>query len=345
MKLAVVIDVGHGAETLRLAVETQMLLLERLGTRLDSIRLAAPRLLDIAYASALAERPDVLVMVGSGRSARRAGQLAYEQKIPVIFLPGVNAPEWARTLWGALSLEEMVTALARGDIKRVRLGAGLVANQIFFQDACCGLLPFLPELRRDLSDSDTFSEGWQALIRAADVSYRMLQRRLKFSVQGCATNRATALVVRAAEGHVQVGSLPESRLPVLHGTAFHYGPFSYLAGLVRGSLGHSWQGGRQESFTCTALSLEARPGTWLLLDGDPMRLRGGAEFRFIPGAIESCIFAPARQIANDNAKRRQRIPYGDVGEAARLLWNFPSPSHVAIHENRESGGARHRKQV
>src|SRR6185369_17821669 len=125
---------------------------------------------DIAYASALAERPDVLVTVGCSRSARRAGQLAYEQKIPVIFLPGVNAPEWARTLWGTLSLEEMVAALARGDIKRVRLGAGLVANQIFFEDACCGVLPFVPELRRDLSDSDSFSEGWQALMRTADVS-------------------------------------------------------------------------------------------------------------------------------------------------------------------------------
>jgi hypothetical protein len=344
MKLAAVIDVGHGAETLELAVQTQMLLLERLGTRLDSIRLAAPRLLDIAYASALAERPDVLLMAGSGRSARRAGQLAYEQKIPVIFLPGVNAPNWARTLWGTLSLEEMVTALARGDVKRVRLGAGLVANEIFFEDACCGLLPFMPELRRDLSDSDGFSEGWHALLRAADISARMLRRRLKFSIHGTETKCATALVLRAAEGHVQVGSVPESRLPVFRGTAFHYGPFSYLAALLRGSVGGDWVGGRQEDFTCTDLSLHLQPGAWILLDGDPLRLPGGADFRFVPSAIESCIFAPARHIANDNA-RRHRVPYGDVAEAGHLLWNFPSPSHVAIRENRGSGAERHRRQV
>ena len=151
MKLAVVIDVGHGDEALKLAVHTQMLLLERLGTRLDSIRLAAPRLLDIAYASALAEKPDVLVMVGCARSARRAGQLAYEQKIPVIFLPGLDAPKWARPLWGTLSLDEMITALARGDIKRVRLSAALAANQVFFHEARCGLLPFLADLP-DLPD-------------------------------------------------------------------------------------------------------------------------------------------------------------------------------------------------
>lgn len=342
MKLAVVIDVGHGAETLKLAVETQMLLLERLGARLDSIRLAAPRLLDIAYASALAERPDVLVMVGSARSARRAGQLGYEQKIPVIFLPGVNAPEWARSLWGRLTLEEMVTALSRGDIKRVRLGAGLVANQLFFDHAACGLLPFVPELRRDISESDTFSEGWQTLRRAADVYYRMLQRQLKFSVQGSAINRATALVLRATEGHVQKGSVPESRLPMFHATAFHYGPLGYLAGFMRGSVGQAWHGGRQENFACRELSLHAQPGAWILLDGDPLRLPGGAEFRFIPGAIESCVFAPARHIANDNA-RRQRMPYGDVGEAILPRWNFSSPSNVAIRESRESG--RHRQQV
>ena len=344
MKLAVVIDVGHGSETLKRAVDTQMLLLERLGTRLDSIRLAAPRLLDIAYASALAERPDVLVMVGSARSARRAGQLGYEQKIPVIFLPGVDAPEWARSLWGTLSLEEMVTALARGNIKRVRLGAGLVANQIFFDDARCGLLPFLPELRRDISESDTFSEGWQALLRAADVSSRLLRRGLRFSFHG-GTNRATALVLRPAEGHVQAGSMPESRLPVFRGTAFHFGPVSYLASLMRGSVGGQWQGGRQEDFTCRELSLQAQPGAWILLDGDPLRLPCSVDFRFVPGAVESCIFAPARQIANDNAKMRQRLPYGDAGEAAQLAWNFPSPSDVAIRESRESGEARHRRQV
>jgi len=344
MKLAVIIDVGHGAEALKLAVDTQMMLLERLGSRLDSIRLAAPRLLDIAYASALSERPDVLVMVGSARSARRAGQLAYEQKIPVLFLPGLNAPKWAQTLWGALSLEEMIAALARGDIKRVRLGAGLASNQVFFDNASCGLLPFLPELRRDLSDSDTFSEGWQALMRAGDVSHRMLQPGLKFAVQASPTKRATALVLSASEPNLQVGSWPASYVPVFRGTAFHYGPFAYLAGLLRGGLGGHWQGGRQEHFTCTELSLRVQAGTWILLDGYPLRFRSGVDFRFIPGAVESCIFAPARQIANDNARRRH-VPYGDMGEAVRALWNFPSPSHVALPDSRGNGDARHRKQV
>src|SRR5262245_19335129 len=148
--------------------------------------------------------------------------------------------------------------------RTVRLGAGLVANQIFFDDARCGLLPFVPELRRDISESDTFSEGWQALMRAADVSSRMLRRRLKFTFQA-GTSRATALVLRAGEGQVQVGSMPESRLPVFRGTAFHFGPFSYLASLLRGSVGGEWQGGRQENFTCRELSLQVQPGTWILL--------------------------------------------------------------------------------
>jgi len=172
----------------------------------------------------------------------------------------------------------------------------------------------------------------------------MLRRRVRFSFHG-RTSRATALVLQAGEGPVQAGSVPESRLPVFRGTAFHYGPLGYLASLVRGSVGGQWRGGRQEDFTCRELSLQVQPGTWILLDSDPMQLPRDVEFRFVPGAVETCIFAPARQIANDNAKARQRLPYGDIAEAGRELWNFPSPSHVAIWESRESGVARHRKQV
>jgi hypothetical protein len=345
MKLAVIIDVGHGDEALKLAVRAQMLLLDRLGTRLDSIRLAAPRLLDIAYASAIAEKPDVLVMMGGARSARRAGQLAYEQKIPVIFLPGLDAPQWARPLWGALSLDEMITALARNDIKRVRLSAGLAANQVFFDEARCGLLPFVPELRRGVAETDSFSEGWNSFVRVAEVSYRMVHGGLKFAIPGSRARRATALVLAAGENSPQLGNVGASQVPVFSGTAFHYGPLAYVSGLVRGSVGGPWQGGRQETFTCSEISLHVRPGSWILLDGDPLRVPGPVEFRLIRGAIESCVFALPRQSANDNIKRRPLMPYGAMGEAGGTLWNFPAPSNVAIHESRDSGEARHRRQV
>jgi len=284
-------------------------------------------------------------MVGCSRSACRAGQLAYEQKIPVIFLPGLDAPEWARPLWGTLSLDEMITALARGDIKRVRLSAAFAANQVFFHEARCGLLPFVADLRRDISESETFSEGWHSLMRAADVSHRMIHAGLKFALPGSRPKRATALVLHAGERSPQLGNVRASQIPMFGGTAFHYGPLGYLSGLMRGTVGGPWQGGRREEFTCSEISLQVRPGSWILLDEDPLRLPGAVDFRLIQGAIESCIFAPAQQIANDNMRRRQHVPYGELGEFDRSLWNFPAPSDVAIHESRDSGEARHRKRV
>ena len=55
MKLAAVLDVGHGTAALKYAIDAQLLLLERLGSKLDSIRLAAPRLHRHACTSAIAE--------------------------------------------------------------------------------------------------------------------------------------------------------------------------------------------------------------------------------------------------------------------------------------------------
>ena len=243
MKFAAVIDVGHSAPALKHAVDAQMLLLDRLGTRLHSIRLAPPRLLNNAYAAALAEKPDVLVVVGCARAARRAGQLAYEQKAPVIFLPGPNAPEWGHTLWDALTLDETVGALARDEIKRVHLNIGMAASQIFFQDVQCGLLPFVPELRRDLSASQTFVEGWHAVRRAAKVSGSLIRRTFAYAPQGDGVKRATALVLAASDRNVQTGSLPDAHFPLFRGTAYRLGPLSYIAGLVRGCSGGKWQGG------------------------------------------------------------------------------------------------------
>ncbi len=343
MKFAAVIDVGHGPETLKQAVSTQLLLLERLGTRLDSIRLAAPRLFDVAYASALAEKPDVLVVAGCARSARRAGQLAYEQKAPVIFLPGLNASDWAAGLWGSLNLDEAIAALARSEIKRVRLTVGLAGAHVFLNDARCGLLPFVPELRRDISDSEGFSEGWHAVRRAVDAGYCLLRRGVEFTPQGDQSRRASALVLRAS-GNVQTGSVSDSHFPVLSATAFNYGPLGYLLGVARGCTGGEWQGGREEHFVCSEVDLHTQYGAWILLDGEPLRLRGGTGVQLIAGGLETCMFAPGLQIARGNAKRAARLPYGQVGDTGRS-WNFRGHSSVAIPESRDNGETASRKQV
>ena len=141
MNIAAVINVAPGQAALSRATETQNLLLEHLGSQLGSIRLAAPHLLKQACRGAIAERPDVLVFAGGPRAARRAGQIAYTHRLPIVFLPSRRPAPWARQLWGSLSLEEMVTALAEERLIPLRIPVGLAAGEIFFGNATCGFLP------------------------------------------------------------------------------------------------------------------------------------------------------------------------------------------------------------
>ena len=113
MNIAAVIHVAPGLDALTRATQTQNLLLEHLGAQLGSIRLAIPRLFKFACLGAIAEKPDMLVVAGGPRAARRAGQMAYARRLPILFLPGHRSPRWAMRLWGSLSLEEMVAALAQ----------------------------------------------------------------------------------------------------------------------------------------------------------------------------------------------------------------------------------------
>src|SRR5215510_7134662 len=159
MNIAAVIVVAPGRPALARATEMQTLLLEHLGPELGSIRLAVPRLLKFACRGAIAEKPDLLVIVGGPRAARRAGQIAYTHRLPIVFLPGDRGLRWAGQLWGSLSLDEMVEALAHERLTPVRLPVGLAGGQVFFGEAACGFLPQVGQLGSDLAEADTMASG------------------------------------------------------------------------------------------------------------------------------------------------------------------------------------------
>ena len=163
MKLAVVIGVGTGPEAFTQAAKTQALLLTQMGEKLGSVRIAVPRHLHSACAGAIADRPDVLVVAGGPRTARRAGQVAYQHGVPILFLPGLSSSHWAQRLWGSLSLEAMIAALSREEIGFSRLGVGIAGGEIFFDEARCGLLPQLALTHGALREAEGFSERWRVL--------------------------------------------------------------------------------------------------------------------------------------------------------------------------------------
>jgi diacylglycerol kinase family enzyme len=332
MMQAVVVNVGYGPAALKHAIETQMLLLDRLGTRLDSIRLAAPRLLHHACASALGEKPDMLVVVGGPRSARRAGQLAHKTGTPILFLPGTRAAHWAHPLWGSLSLEDMIGAIARGELTPVKLGAGMAEDQIFFGRASFGLLPHLPELRQAFEEADTFAEGWQVIGRMAQLSRLLLTPNIRFRSEDSQPHAAKAVTIKVPAPDAQLAHRRTYR-PSLECTASGHGPWA----LVKAFLGKNAARGEArehiEQFGCFKLRIEASAPTWILLDEEPILFRRAVEIRFVPGAIQTFAFSSAPQFANDNPKETSRR-FRSFTASPEPPRNFGASTPVVIHENR-----------
>ncbi len=257
MKLAVVIDAGHGPAALKQATRTQRKLLDCCEARLDSIRLAAPRLLRLACRAAVAEDPGMLVIIGGPRAARTAAQIAYERGTPILFLPGFRTPKWARHLWGRLSLDDMISALARGDMKPTRLSASTAGGQIFFDSACCGLLPLAGELRQALAEADSFSEVWKALVRGMRLSRLVIGPGIRFHCEDTLTRSATALVVSAGERGRE-----EHKQPFFACKAWKHSALDYLGALAGSGFGADWQrSGHVKRFACTSLATPFKPSS------------------------------------------------------------------------------------
>jgi diacylglycerol kinase family enzyme len=288
MNIAAVINVAPGRAALSRATETQNLLLEYLGPRLGSIRLAAPHLLKQACRGALAERPDVLVVAGGARAVRRAGQLAYTHRLPIIFLPSRRPPPWARQLWGSLSLEEMVAALAEERLIPLHIPVGLAGGEIFFGNATCGFLPQFRRLRSDLVETESLSASARVLSTAARASSLAFGRKIRIWCHG-APRMASAVLIdvqrQPPDGAVR-------RFGAFACAAWRQSSARLAGAKLRAALAGDWQSAHEpDRFYCSKLTLQSGAKTWLLLDGEVIAFNGAVELRYIPRAVQTFAFA------------------------------------------------------
>jgi len=286
MNIAAVIHVAPGQDALTQATQTQNLLLEHLGSQLGSIRLAIPRLLKFACLGAIAERPDMLVVAGGPRAARRAGQMAYAHRLPILFLPGHRSPRWAQRLWGSLSLEEMVTALAKGAVTPLQLPAGTAGGQLFFGTVVCGSLPRLRQLRDDLAEAETVGGAARLVAQATAACGLVFGPRITIRCDD-ASLEASAVVIGTQEDEADAGDAGGS----FACAAWRQGPLALVRASLRTAVGGDWKGGQEpERFNCTMLRLHAGRKTWLLLDGEAIPLGGPVELRYLPRTVKTFAF-------------------------------------------------------
>jgi len=323
MKLAVVINVSPGSAALSRAAKTQALLLERAGPQLDSIRLAAPHLLEFACLGAIAERPDLLVVAGGPKAARRAAQIAHDRDVPIVFLPGMRFPDWARRLWGAASLEGMITALARENVTPTHLSAGCADGRLFFDNAACGLLPQIAHLREDFAEAESFADVVKVLGRGASATRIVLGSRLHLRGRAASSRRVTALKINALSERDPSGI---ARLRGLACNSWNFTALPLIGAIVKALGGADWQrGGRRERFDCTQLTVDAGERPWLLLDGEPLQFEGPVRISFVPKAIKTFVVAAQPDGANDNEPRLPRSRFAEhLRQRRRDPWN-PQP--------------------
>jgi hypothetical protein len=342
MKLAVVINISSPPGALALALKTQALLLEHMGSRLHSIRLAVPRLLDKACLAAIADRPDILVLAGGPRAARRAGQIAHERRVPIIFLPGARPPQWAGKLWGALSVEGLIEALAREEISPVRIGVGSAAGQIFFERASCGLLPQFAQLRESFAQAEGAAEWFAPTSRAANLMRHALRPRLRIACD-CSLMCDVSTLMVTAQGFFAGASGPQS---VAHLHSFscevwkHGRPLAFAGAIARAVIGTDWGcGAEAERFDCGQLCVGGSRATWAVLDNDPICFTGPIAFRFLPRAVETFAFGSRRGAATEDLAAGSSEMRADPARP-RGGWNRTQPSHVASVEFRGNDKGR-----
>jgi hypothetical protein len=234
----------------------------------------------------------------------------------------------------------MVGALARGELRPVRLGVGVAGGQVFFEEACCGLLPHFAELRGAFEEAETIGETWSAVARATQLSRFLLNPNIRFCADASDIRKASALIVKADERNAKIGSWREAQNPILRCSIVQYGAFGLAAGLIKKNTRRE----RKEQFECRRLVVNAGQRNWVLLDGDPVCVDGDVEFCFIPGAIHTFMFNPAHEHANDNPKTRGHR-FRSFDASTEPEWNSAPPSHVAFPDSRDRGNLKPRKRV
>jgi diacylglycerol kinase family enzyme len=306
MKFAVVISVGRGPESLTRAVKTQRLLLDLMGERLESVRLAAPHLFEFACIGAVTDRPDLFVIAGGPRAARLAGQIAHRHGVPILFLPGARAYDWGRRLWGSLSLDDMIAALAREDIRPTRLGAGFAGGEIFLGDARLGFLPQLANLNETFRETEMAMEGWSVFSRAVSLGRTIAGGRPEMHCPERDSMRVATLIV-TAQGF---DGSPSRNLAMQRPQNFscsiwkYANPIAYTFAALKALAGGDWRKRADaDCFECNELSIDMHSARWIVLDGEPVWSQKRVVLRFQPDAVRVFSFRQEQKGIDSNQSR------------------------------------------
>ncbi len=142
--------------------------------------------------TALATRPDVLVVGGGDGTLSSAAEALVGGPTPLGILPLGTKNHFARDLGLALDLDEAAGVIAAGHVRRVDVGE--VNGRVFLNNCSLGIYP---DLVRDRETQETRDERrrWAAMIRATwNALWRFRVRTVTLRVDGRVWRVTTPLV-------------------------------------------------------------------------------------------------------------------------------------------------------
>lgn len=260
--------------------------------RLGQVAIVAPADIESALRAAAARKPEGLIVLGGDGTARAAAEIVGRAGVPIAPLPGGTMNILPKKVFGARTLAESIASLAEAEQKF--LPGGEIGGRIFFLSAALGFAGSLARLRetqRGAFRPLTFTREWSSTASAFGDS---LIRGVRWKT------RRTPMWRRAHTLIVAVGSVTSVAHPEQASddeTGFEIAGLDLrqggdLARLGFHALANSWRDAPMVDIAhARAVEIEApsrRP--LVVLDGEPMRLPGLKEARWV---AEACpILAP-----------------------------------------------------
>jgi hypothetical protein len=180
------------------------------------------------------------------------------------------------------------------------------------------LLPQLWQFRQALAEAESFSERWQAVGRGAALARFLVRPHIRFRADEQRHN-ATALLIRARHDATAAGPDLQTHDNILICQTWEQGTFDALiSAAFKADLRHA----PAQDLAACELVIENRRPSWLLLDGQPVRLHGRITMNRIAGAVKTFAFADQPQVSNNDRVAGRRYGH-DFSTTAEAVWKLP----------------------
>jgi diacylglycerol kinase family enzyme len=260
-----------------------------LGDKLGEFKAVPPEEIEAALRGVAERKPEALIVLGGDGTARAAAEIAGRAGVPIAPLPGGTMNILPKKVFGDRDLMASIASLAESEVRD--LAGGEIGGRIFFLSAALGFAGSLARLRetqRGAFRPLTFAREWTQC--ASSFSASMLHGVQWRTKRNRHWRRAHTLIL--AVGSVRAVLNPTAETEEgMEDDGFEIASLDLRQGSDLAHIGYhaiatSWRDAPMvEISEARRVEIDTpskRP--LVVLDGEPMRLPGLKEARFLPAA-------------------------------------------------------------